>query len=234
LKKKKKLYEGNDKKLYETEEAEQLIFEFKDTLPSDDVEKKIIIKGKGTINNLIACHLFEYLEGFNIPTHFIRNLGNKEMLIRKLEMIPIEIHVHNFATGILCERLGLEDGKVFDYPINEYYLKNEALKNPMINDFHAVSLGYAKLDEINMIKRFSSKINAVLKSYFNRRGFKLIFFKLEFGRHKNKVVLGDELSLSTCTLWDMKTNEKYDHDLSHLTVSEIEKSYESLKTRIFQ
>lgn len=234
MKKKKKIYEGKAKTLYETDEPEQLIQEFKDDATAFDGEKKGIIKGKGIINNKISGYLFEYLEGFHVPTHFNKIISNREMLIKRLDIIPIEIVIRNIAAGSLCKRYGIEEGKRLDYPIAEYYLKDDERHDPMINATHAVSFGYAKIDEIRTIDRLASKINAVLKSFFARRSLKLVDFKLEFGRYKNKILLGDEISPDTCRLWDEKTDEKLDKDRFRFDLGNVEMAYEEIKKRVLQ
>lgn len=234
MKKKKKLYEGRSKKIYSLEDSEQLAQEFKDDALVFERTKLETIKGKGAINKDISVYLFGYLEGFNIPTHFIKDLGGREMLIKRLEMIPVEVVVHNIAAGKLCERCGLENGKELGFPIMEFFLKNDDRSNPMINQTHIVALQIATLDEIRMIERMTSKINAVLKSFFSRRNLQLIDFKLEYGRYKNKIVLGDEISLDTCRLWDVSNETKSDKDKFLFDKKASELAYEEFKKRIFQ
>lgn len=232
MKKKKKIYEGRTKKLYETDDSEQLILEFTDGKTIYDGEDRYDVKGKGVINNQISSHLFEYLEGFHIPTHFIKTISQREMLIRRFDRIPIVIMIHNLAAGSLCQRFGLERGNTLEYPITEYFLKDSERRNPMINASHAIAFGYVKSEEIRTIDRFSAKVNAVLKSFFSRRGLALIDFKLEFGHYKNKIILGDEMSPDTCRFWDLNTNEMFDKNHSSIQGS-VEKFYEEMQKRIF-
>lgn len=233
MKKKKKILEGSSKKLYSTDEPEHIIQEFLDTVIIGS-ESKSTVKGKGAINNQICGHLFEYLEGFHIPTHFVKSISNKEMLVKKLEMIPIEISVHNVATGAFSKRFDLKDGEKLELPIVEMFLKKPALDNPMINNGHVVAFGMATADEISLIERYSSKINAVLKSFFTRRGLRLVEFKLEFGRTKDKIVLGDEISPDTCRLWDAETQEKQGIDKINSGNTAAEKVYEDIFNQIFK
>lgn len=233
LKKKKKIFEGSSKKLYSTDEPEHIIQEFTDTAMISS-ESKSTVKGKGAVNNQICGHLFEYLEGFHIPTHFVKSTSNKEMLVKKLEMIPIEISVHNIATDVFSERFNLENGEDLELPIVEMFLKKPSLNNPMINNGHVVAFGLASADEISLIERYSSKINAVLKSFFTRRGLRLVEFKLEFGRHKEKIVLGDEISPDTCRLWDSESQEKLGIDKIKTGHTAPEKVYEEIFNRIFK
>lgn len=234
MKKKKKLYEGKSKKLYALDDSDQLIQEFKDDAAIFERTKAEVIKGKGIINKDISAYLFEYLEGFHIPTHFVKDLGGREMLIRRLEMIPVEVVMRNIAAGNLCERYGLEKGKELNSPIMEFYLKNDERHDPMINQTHIVAFQLATMDEVRMIERMTSKINAVLKSFFLRRNLSLVDFKLEFGRHKNKILLGDEVSLDTCRIWDVSPETKQNNERFGIDQRIAENTYEELRKRIFQ
>lgn len=231
---KKKIHEGNAKKIYETDDPDQLIQEFKDNTMVIKNEKQTVIKGKGIINNQVSSFLFEYLEGFHVPTHFIKTLSNREMLVKRCEMIPIEIVIRNIAAGSLCERYGVEEGKILDFPILEYYLKDSKHHDPMINASHAISFGFVNGDELKTIDRFASKINAVLKSFFDRRGLKLVDLRLEFGRYKEKILLGDEISLDTCRFWDNSVDDKLDKDYFRLDGGNAETVYEEIKNRILK
>jgi len=232
LRKKKKLYEGKTKKIYAIDEQEQLIQEFKDDVSSADGQITGTIKGKGAVNKQISSILFEYLEGFHIQTHFIKKLGPREMLIKRLEMIPVVIMTRNVADGPFCEQYGLEQGEELKCPIFEFCLKDKERQNPMINQSHIIAFKLATVDEVKMIERMTSKINAVLKSYFLRRNIKLIDFKLEFGRYKNKINLGDEISPDTCSLWDVATGTKMETNVSGTDTGDVEKTYEELKKRL--
>lgn len=232
MRKKKKLYEGKTKKIYAVDEQEQLIQEFKDDVIGTDGQVAGSIKGKGSINKQISAMLFEYLEGFHIQTHFIKELGTRDMLVKRLEMIPIEIIMTNVAIDKFSKQYGLEQGEELNCPIIEFYLKDEVRQNLMINQSHLIAFKLASVDEVKMIERMTSKINAVLKSYFQRRDLKLIDFKLEFGRFKNKIVLGDELSPETCTLWEVSTDSKLETHVSGKDTATVEKTYEELKTKL--
>lgn len=234
MKKKKKLYEGKSKKIYALDDSEQLIQEFKDDAVVFEGAKIELVKGKGVINKDIASYLFEYLEGFHIPTHFLKNLGGREMLIRRLEMIPVEVAMRNLAAGCLCKRYGIEEGRELNSPIMEFYLKDEVRHDPMINQTHIVAFQFATIDEVRMIERMTSKINAVLKSFFVRRNLKLVDFKLEYGRYKNKIMVGDEISLDTCRLWDNSIESKTDKNRFRFDQGADELAYEEMKKRIFQ
>lgn len=232
LKKTKKLYEGKTKKIYATPEAEQLIVEFKDDSIPGESPKAGIIKGRSAINKDISAHLFDYLEGFNIPTHFLKNLSAKDMLIRRLEMIPIKVTMYNIIAGNLFTHYGFEEGKELACPIIEFYLKNEERHDPMINQSHIVAFNLATMDEVRMIERMTSKINAILKSFFLRRKIILVDFTVEFGRYKNKVLLGDEISPETCRLWDASKNLQQNKDKSPFNADEFAIDYEEIRKRI--
>jgi len=234
LKKKKKLYEGKAKKIYSTENREQLIQEFKDDAITFEGQKREVVKGKGAINNQISAFLFNYLERFNIPTHYIKTLSPREMLIKSLEMIPVEIVIRNITAGSMVKRYGLEIGKELDCPVVEFYLKDDERHDPMINQSHIIPFGLANADEIKIIERIASKINAVLKSFFLRRQIKLVDFKLEFGRYQNKILLGDEISPDTCRFWDISTGEKSDKNPFRFDINNMENAYEGIKNRILK
>ncbi len=234
MKKKKKIFEGRSKKIYTLEDTDQLVQEFKDEAVAFEVTKPHQVKGRGIINKDISVYLFEYLEGFHIPTHLIKDLGGREMLIRRLEMIPAEIVMRNIVAGSLCARYGLEEGKELNFPIMEFYLKNDEHKDPMINQSHLVALQLAVPDEVRVIERLTSKINAVLKSFFFRRNLKLVDFKLEFGRYKNKIMLGDELSLDTLRLSHVVSETEPEKTSFRMVQPANEASYEEIKKLIFQ
>ncbi|MDZ7376339.1 MAG: phosphoribosylaminoimidazolesuccinocarboxamide synthase [candidate division KSB1 bacterium] len=234
MKKKKKLHDGKTKKLYSLEESDQLIQEFKDDAMGFEASSAELIKGKGIINKDISCYLFHYLERFHIPTHYVKDLGGREMLVRRLEMIPLEIAIRNIVAGSLTQRFGLEAGKELNYPIIEFYLKDEQRNNPMINPSHAIALQLATPDEIRVIERLTSKINAVLKSFFQRRNYRLVDLALEFGRAKDKLVLGDEISLNTFRLSEAKPGADISGSEFQLLQPSNEMELEEIKKRIFQ
>ncbi len=234
MKKKKKIYEGKSKKIYTLDDSDQLIQEFKDDAVVFEGNKSDMIKGKGIINKDISAYIFGYLEGFHIPTHFIKDLGGRELLVKRLEMIPAEIFMHNIAAGSLSERYGIEEGKELNFPIIEFYLKNNDRNDPMINQTHLIAFQLATQDEVRIIERLTSKINAVLKSFFLRRNLKLVDFKLEYGRYKNKILLGDEVSLDTIRLLNISSKTEPDKINFRLIPIANELAYEEIKKRIFQ
>lgn len=204
------IYKGKAKCLYATDDENYLIQEFKDELPDAEEGLRIPIPGKGETNNGISCFLFQYLESYHVPTHFIERFGPAEMLVRKLTMIPIKVEMHNIAAARLSKTFALTEGNRLNYPIQEYYLKSESLGDPMINEHHALALGYAQSDEMQTVGRLASKINAILKSFFERRGFLLACFKIEFGKYNDQIFIGDEISLDSCSFWDKKENHPVD------------------------
>jgi len=212
LEKKELLYEGKAKKLYLTDNEDQVIQEFKDDVISPEAKKKRKIKGKGAANCQASAFLFKYLESYHVPNHYIETISDNEMLVKKVEIIPIEVVMRNIAAGSLTKRYGIEEGKVLEYPVLEHYLKDDENHDPFINEYHAYAFNHATPDEIKTIGRISSKVNAILKSFFQRRGITLVDFKVEFGRFREKIILADEISLDTCRLWDAETNVKLDKE----------------------
>ncbi|MDZ7290067.1 MAG: phosphoribosylaminoimidazolesuccinocarboxamide synthase [candidate division KSB1 bacterium] len=233
IKKKKKLFEGKTKILYETENPEQIIMEFKDNGPSTNGSKKSKAVKRSAINNQISAHLFRYLESFNVPTHFMSQVSESAMLVRRLQIIPLEVMVRNIATGSFCKRYGLKEGEVLEKPIVEYFMKHTTKDDQMVNQHHIVAFGLATADELKMIERYVTKANAVLKAFFIRRGLRLVDFKLEFGRYKTHLLVGDELSVENCRLWDSETGEKFDAERLRSDASALDKIYEEVRRRVF-
>ncbi len=233
LKKTRKLHEGRRKKLYATTEADQLILEFKDDPSAAEGGKTAAVKGRGAIDKDLSAYLFDYLEGFHIPTHLIKSLNARDLLVRRLEMIPIKVMMYNLIAGNLDERYGIDATKELNCPVIEFYLKDEKRNDPMINQSHIIAFNLATSEEMHMIERLTSKINAILKSFFLRRKLLLVHFTIEYGRFKNKIMLGDELSPATCYLWDAMKATQIGKDRSQQKLSELELDYEEIKNRIF-
>jgi phosphoribosylaminoimidazole-succinocarboxamide synthase len=204
-----KFAEGKTKILYSTDQEDHLLMEFTDTLPFDTA-KKSTMKGKGIINSEISSFLFGYLQSYNVPTHFIKRIDDKSSLVRRLAMIPLQMMIWNTATGSLSKRLGISEGTVLETPVLEYYLKNAKLKYPMINDYHAFALGLCDRNDMSAVVRIGTKVNAVLKSFFQRKNLALINFSLEFGKSGHQVMLGDEISPDTLTVWGINQDGKFD------------------------
>ena len=232
MEQKELLYEGKAKKVYLTDDSRYLLLEYKDDISAFDGDKKSKFEKKGEYVNQVSAFLFEYLESFHISTQFVQAVSANSMLVKKLDMIPIEFVVRNIATGSLCKRYPIEDGKILTYPVQELYLKDDSRHDPLMNETHAYAFGLCTPDQMRAMSRIGSKVNAVLKSFFDRRGLILVDFKLEFGVYENDVYLGDEISGDTCRIWDKKTMEKLDKDRFRQDLGGVEKSYEQLMNRI--
>lgn len=198
--------EGRAKRFYRTDVPDLLIQEFVDDGPAFNGKRRVKIKDRGALNNELSSLIFEYLNGYHVQSHFVKKLSANEMLVRRLEIMPLEVVVRNIAAGRLCRNHGLREGQELPHPIIEHYLKNRQLGNPLLNEFHISAFGLATPEELKVINRTASKINAVLKSFFDRRELKLVDFKLEFGRYKGQILVGDEISLDTCRFRDRESN----------------------------
>ncbi|MFH1782956.1 MAG: phosphoribosylaminoimidazolesuccinocarboxamide synthase [Candidatus Omnitrophota bacterium] len=232
MKKGKQIYEGKAKKVFETDKADLIIQEFKDDATAFDATKRGTIKEKGIVNNEMSSVLFQMLESKGIPTHFVKKLSEREMLAKKLDIILVEVTIRNISAGGLSKLLDIKEGIVLKKPVLEYHYKKDALHDPLINDYHIEMLGLATQKEMNTIKDYSFSINEILKDFFIKVGLKLVDFKLEFGRHKGRILLGDEISPDTCRLWDKKTNEKLDKDRFRRDLGKIEEAYQEVLKRI--
>ena len=228
------LYEGKAKKVFLTEDADLVIQEFKDDATAFNNKKKGTIADKGVVNNAISCKLFTLLEQHGIATHLVEKLSDREMLCRYLDIIKVEVVVRNIAAGSLVKRYGFVEGTVLEKPIVEFYLKDDDLDDPLMNESHAVALGVATLEELAVLKDRAEAINTVLKKFFADRKLKLVDFKLEFGRHKGEILLGDEISPDTCRFWDLETNEKMDKDRFRFDLGGVEDAYSEVQRRVLE
>ncbi|PAF41685.1 phosphoribosylaminoimidazolesuccinocarboxamide synthase [Helicobacter sp. 11S03491-1] len=228
------LYEGKGKKLYSTYEEGVLIAEFKDDLTAFNAEKKGNERGKGELNCKISSFLFEILEKQGIKTHYLKRLDAQNILCKKVEIIPIEVVTRNIATGSISKRLGIQEGSVFPFGVVEFYYKDDALGDPIINDEHCKILGITdKQEDLEFLKSQARKINAILKDFFDTKNLKLVDFKLEFGRDdKGEIILADEISPDSCRFWDKTTNEKLDKDRFRQDLGNIKLAYEEVLRRI--
>jgi phosphoribosylaminoimidazole-succinocarboxamide synthase len=230
------VYEGKAKILYEGPEPGTLIQYFKDDATAFNAQKKGTISGKGVLNNRISEHIFTLLGGIGIQTHFVRRLNMREQLIRQVEIIPIEVVVRNVAAGSLSQRLGIEEGTPLPRTIIEYYYKDDALGDPMIADEHIACFGWATQDEMNDIADMAIRVNDFLSGMFAAIGIRLIDFKLEFGRVWDgdyaRVILADEISPDGCRLWDMKTGQKLDKDRFRQDLGGVEEAYQEVARRL--
>lgn len=236
MEKKEKIYEGKAKILYRTEDPELVIQTFKDEATALDGKKRGMIEGKGSCNNQISARVFEYLKSKGIETHYVKTLSDKDMLVRRLKMIPIEVVVRNTATGSITRRLGIEEGTSFDPPVLEFYLKNDSLGDPLLNRYHIRVLRLASDKEVETLDRLSFKIDEILIPFFRERKIKLIDFKLEFGVANGKVLLGDEVSPDTCRFWDAesKTIERLDKDRFRKDLGGEREAYLEVYRRIYE
>lgn len=226
------LYEGKAKKVYTTEDPDVLIVDYKDDATAFNGVKKGTIAGKGLINNRMTNHVFRLLEDAGVPTHFLEELSDRETAVKRVEIVPLEVIVHNVAAGSFSKRLGVEEGFVFQEPTIEFSYKKDELGDPLINGHFAVALGLADWDEIEKIKEYAFLVNDVLKAYFLKADIRLIDFKIEFGRYKGQIILADETSPDTCRLWDVFTNEKLDKDRFRRDLGNVEEAYHEVFQRL--
>lgn len=227
------LYEGKAKRLYATEDSNILFVEYKDSATAFNGEKKEEIAGKGVLNNRITTLIFEKLQSNGIASHFVKRISDHEQLVRKVEIIPIELVVRNIAAGSLAKRLGLEEGTPLKRPIVEYYYKNDDLGDPHISPEHIDVLGIATPEEVQALYDGGLRVNEVLRPLFAEIGVELIDFKLEFGRDaEGNVLLADEISPDTCRLWDAKTKQKLDKDVFRRNLGSLTEVYEIILTRL--
>ena len=227
------LYEGKAKRLYATEDSNILFVEYKDSATAFNGEKKEEIAGKGVLNNRITTLIFEKLQSNGIESHFVKRISDHEQLVRKVEIIPIELVVRNIAAGSLAKRLGLEEGTPLKRPIVEYYYKNDDLGDPHISTEHIDVLGIATPEEVQALYNGGLRVNEVLRPLFSEIGVELIDFKLEFGRDvEGNVLLADEISPDTCRLWDAKTKQKLDKDVFRRNLGSLTEVYEIILTRL--
>ncbi len=234
MEKRELLYEGKAKKLYKTDDENLLIAEFKDDLTAFNALKKGKEEGKGALNAKISAKLFRLLEKEGIKTHLVDVLGDNLHLVKKVDIIPIEVVVRNIATGSLTRRLGIKDGTPLPFSLVEFYYKNDELQDPLINDEHALLLNLAESEaELEELKRLGREINVILKNYFAKKDLRLVDFKLEFGKDsEGNILLSDEISPDSCRFWDMKTNEKLDKDRFREGIGGIKVAYEEILRRI--
>lgn len=226
------LYEGKAKKVFKCDVEDRYIIEYKDDATAFNGEKKGTIIGKGVVNNKMSGLMFAMLEEKGIPTHFDKMLNDREMLVKDVEILPLEVIMRNVAAGSLSKRLGLEEGTQMKTPVLEFCYKDDDLGDPMINEYHIRAMELATEDQLDVVKKYAQSINELLLEYFAERGIKLIDFKLEFGVHKGEVVLADEISPDTCRFWDAKTNKKLDKDRFRRDLGDVEEAYEELLGRL--
>lgn len=230
--KKEQLYEGKAKRVFLTDDPDVLIVDYKDDATAFNGIKKGTITGKGIINNKMTNHVFQLLEKEGVPTHFVKELSDRETAVKRVEIVPLEVIVRNVAAGSFSKRLGIPEGTKFAEPTIEFSYKNDELGDPLINSYFARALNLATWEEIETIKKYAFKINEVLKAYFLRADLKLIDFKIEFGRFQGQIILADETSPDTCRLWDVNTNEKMDKDRFRRDLGNVEEAYNEVFKRL--
>lgn len=227
-----KLYKGKAKSVYLTDDDDYLILHFRDDATAFDGEKHAELSRKGRVNNHFNAFIMQKLAEAGIPTHFERLLSDDESLVKRLEMIPVECVIRNIATGSLCRRLGIEEGINLDPLIFEFFFKDDDLHDPMINDYHIITFGWASENEIHRMKELTFKVNEVLKPLFHQAGMFLVDYKLEFGRYEDAVVLGDEFTPDGCRIWDIETHERLDKDRFRKDLGHVIESYEQVAERL--
>ena len=226
------LYEGKAKQVYSTENENEYVVYYKDDATAFNGEKKASIASKGILNNKICTIMFETLEKAGIKTHFIKALSDREQLVKKVTILPLEVIIRNITAGSFCKRYGVEEGIVLDKPIFEMSYKNDEYGDPLINDDHAVALKLATQEEIDYIRAQTLKINEIMKEFFLKMDLKLVDFKLEFGRYNGEIVLADEISPDTCRFWDATTGEKLDKDRFRRDLGDLVQGYEEVLSRM--
>jgi len=232
MKRTEKLYEGKAKVMYATEDPDFVIQYFKDDATAFDAQKRGTIANKGVLNNAISTMLFTLLEEHGVATHFVERLSDREMLVKRLEIVPVEVVMRNVVAGGLAKRMGLEEGGSLAQPILEYYYKKDELHDPMVNEYHIGAFGWASADELALIRDTAFRVNDLLKGFLLERGIRLVDFKLEFGKHHGTMLLGDEITPDGCRFWDAATNEKLDKDRFRRDLGKIEEAYQEVHRRI--
>ena len=233
MEKTEQLYEGKAKKVYATEDPNLVIVSYKDDATAFDGKKKGTIVGKGAINNRMTNVLMQKLENNGIPTHFVEQLNDRETLVKRVRIVPLEVIVRNISAGHFASRYGVKEGIVFEEPVVEYSYKNDELHDPLLNDDHAIALKLATREELGTIRDYALRINKILRGILQEAGVTLVDFKLEFGKTVDGVlVLADEISPDTCRFWDSKTGEKLDKDRFRRDLGNVEGAYEEMSRRL--
>ena len=227
------LYEGKAKKVYTTEDPEQLIVSYKDDATAFNGLKKGTIAGKGVINNQMSNLLMQLLEKNGVPTHFVEELNERETVVRRVKIVPLEVIIRNISAGSFSKRYGVEEGIVFAEPTVEFSYKNDDLGDPLLNSYHALALGLVTKEEIGTIEKYAFRVNEVLKAFWKECGVTLVDFKVEFGRLADgTIILADEISPDTCRLWDSETGKKLDKDRFRRDLGGVEDAYQEIMGRL--
>lgn len=232
MKKLEQLYEGKAKKVFLTDDSDALIVSYKDDATAFNGLKKGQIAGKGVVNNRCSNHLFKMLETNGVETHYIEEISDTDTIVKKVQIVPLEVIVRNIAAGSLAKRLGLEEGTPMKKTVLEFCYKDDALGDPMVNDYHILAMEFATSEELERIKALSFRINDLLRAYFKDINIDLVDFKLEFGRYHGRIILADEISPDTCRFWDSKTHEKLDKDRFRRDLGGVEDAYKEIIKRV--
>ena len=234
VKKKKKLYEGKAKIMYAADSETALIQEFKDDATAFNGKKTGQITNKGFVNNQVSAHFFKYISSFHVRTHFLDMYSDNAMVVQNLKMIPLEVVMRNIAAGSLVEKLSLNEGDRLESPLLEFYLKDDAKGDPQMTKEEILAMELASEEDVEFITRTSVKVNAILKSFLERRGILLVDFKVEYGKNKDgKIILADEISPDTCRFWDAETKERLDKDRFRKDMGGVEEAYEEVRRRVY-
>ena len=232
MQKGEQLYEGKAKKVFLTDDPDALIVSYKDDATAFNGLKKGTIAGKGAINNRMSNYLFQIIEREGVPTHYVQEISDRETVVRKVEIVPLEVIIRNVAAGSFSKRLGISEGTELAEPTIEFSYKNDELEDPLINSYFAKALKLATQDELETIKKYAFMVNDILKVEFLKAGLRLIDFKIEFGRFHGKIILADEISPDTCRLWDAKTGDKLDKDRFRRDLGNVEEAYIEVAKRL--
>lgn len=230
--KKEQLYEGKAKKVWATDDPEVVLVDYKDDATAFNGLKKGTIVGKGVVNNRMSNFMFGNLEKAGVPTHFIEEISDRETLVKKVSIVPIEVIVRNIAAGSLSKRLGIPEGVTLKTPVLEFSYKNDDLGDPMINDYHAYAMELCTPEELKTISEMAFKVNDYMVDYFKKLNIDLVDFKLEFGRYRGQIILADEISPDTCRFWDATTKEKLDKDRFRRDMGGVEEAYAEMMRRL--
>ena len=233
MRKMEQLYEGKAKKVFATDDPEVVLVDYKDDATAQNGLKKGTVAGKGAVNNRVTNHLMRLLENHGVPTHFLQELNDRETLVKRVTIVPLEVIVRNIAAGSLATRLGLEEGTKMGKTVLEFCYKDDALGDPMVNEYHIAAMGWATEEELALLCKYSLQVNEVLSSYLKELNVELIDFKLEFGRTADgTIVLADEISPDTCRFWDSVTHEKLDKDRFRRDMGGVEDAYNEIMKRL--
>ena len=232
LQKTEQLYEGKAKKVFATSDPDYVIVSYKDDATAFNGEKKGTIAGKGVINNRMTNYMFGLLEKAGVPTHLVKEINDRETIVKKVEIVPLEVIVRNVTAGSFSKKLGIEEGTPLKQPTLEFSYKNDDLGDPFINDYYALGLGLATKEEIETITKYAFMVNDFMKNFFKKMNIDLIDFKIEFGRFHDQIILADEISPDTCRFWDSTTHEKLDKDRFRRDMGGVEEAYQEIMKRL--